>query len=76
VYQFHVRFAGNLAIKIDGQTIESFAAEQPATRIVPVVLAAGTHQVEFVGTTGNEPRFDVRFGNQGVAPVGAPRFRH
>ncbi len=76
VYQFHVRFAGNLAIKVDGHTIESFTSEQPATRIVPLVLAAGVHQVEFVGTTGSEPRFDVQFGNQGVGPVAAPRFRH
>ncbi len=76
VYQFHVRFVGNLAIKVDGQTIDSFASEQPFTRIVPIVLAAGAHQVEFAGTTGNQSRFDVQFGNQGVAALQAPMFRH
>lgn len=76
VYQFHVRFVGNLAIKVDGQAIDSFSSEQPFTRIVPVVLAAGAHQVEFTGVAGNQARLDVRFGNQGVAPLQAPMFRH
>jgi len=75
VYQFHVRFVGSLAIRVDGRTVDSFAAEQPVTRIVPVVLAAGAHRIEFAGTTGGQSRFEVSFGNQGVTPIGAPAFR-
>jgi hypothetical protein len=76
VYQFHVRFVGNLTIKVDGQTIDQFTSEQAYTRIIPVVLAAGAHRIELVGTTGAQPMLEAQFGNQGVAPMQGPAFRY
>ncbi len=76
VYQFHIRFVGTLSIKIDGQVIDKFTSENQATRIIPVVLAAGAHRIELAGTTGPQPKLEAQFGNQGVAPLGAPLFRH
>lgn len=75
VYQFHIRFVGQLTIKVDGQTIDQFTSENAFTRIIPVVLAAGAHRVELTGVTGPQAKLEAQFGNQGVTPMGAPLFR-
>jgi hypothetical protein len=76
IFQFHLRFVGSMTVKVDGQLLEEFTSEQPYTRMIPVVLAAGAHQIELSGVTGDHPKLDALFGNQGATPMMAPMFRY
>ena len=79
VYQFVFSYLGDLAIRVDGQSIYKGTVpdKYPVPwHYVPVSLASGTHKVEISGQGGKYRRLEVRFGGPGAWLIGKRQFRH
>jgi hypothetical protein len=74
VYQFQVRFVGELSLEVDGQPLGEVRGT--GWSFLPVALKAGTHRLRVSATPKGKPELELRFGGPGALSVGADRFRH
>ncbi len=74
VYQFQIRFAGDVEITIDDKDLA--IPETNGWRFIPLQLASGLHEVTINFAPKGSPDLDIRFGNLGVPPLLAERFQH
>ncbi len=85
VYQFNLQHRGHLILKVDDQVVlESDSAKKGGSEmnIVPVNLAAGSHQVELSLSPTPQTRLNLQFGPQtgfngaGVRSIRGRQFWH
>ena len=71
MYQFQVKFDGDLAIEVDGKVFDVPAGRQ--WKYLPVSLARGTHRFVAKGKAKGL-RMDIRFGGPGAFSLSEKRF--
>ncbi len=72
MYQFQVNFDGELAIEVDGKTLEVPAGA--GWKYLPISLARGTHRFVAKGKATKGLRIDIRFGGPGAFSISEKRF--
>ncbi len=72
LYQFQVKFDGELAIEVNGKVFDVPAGRQ--WKYLPVSLASGTHRFIVKGKATNSLRIDIRFGGPGAFSLSEKRF--
>lgn len=78
VYQFQLRFNGQLKLSVDGQgQLAESNAKPKELHYVPVALKAGRHLLEINGqSNAKPPALDIRFGDTPVDYLSGEAFRH
>jgi hypothetical protein len=71
IYQFQVKFDGEMTIEVDGKVFDVPAGRQ--WKYLPVSLARGTHRFRAKGKA-NSLRIDIRFGGPGAFSLSEKRF--
>ncbi len=76
MYQFELRHAGTVSIKIDGKVMYDEKQKDPDWNYIPMHLAKGHHYFQLTGVGAQPTGMEIRFGSSGVTNLDETRFQH